>query len=87
MSEEPSYDNFHLMHPLQCKMARAGLDWSVGDLARKAGVGDAIVTRFETDGTVSPEDLGRLFDALELGGAMFTAQDEKLGVTVHYRDR
>lgn len=87
LSEEPGFDNFHFMHPLQCKMARAGLDWSVGDLAKKAGVGDAIVTRFETDGTVSPEDLGRLFDALEHGGAMFTAQDEKLGVTVHYRDR
>ena len=68
-------------------MARAGLDWSVGDLARKAGVGDAIVTRFETYGTASPEDLGRLFDALELGGAMFTAQDKKLGVTVYYEDR
>jgi len=86
LSEEPGDDNFHLMHPLQCKMARTGLEWSVGELAKKAGVRDAIVTRFETDGTVKPEDLGRLFDALELGGALFTAQDERLGVTVPYRE-
>lgn len=66
-------------------MARAGLDWSIGDLANKAGVGDTIVTRFETEGTVKPEDLGRLFDALELGGAIFIAEDGRLGVTVPHR--
>ena len=86
MSEKPGFGNFRFMHPLQCKMARAGLNWSAGDLARKAGVDDAIVTRFETDGTVKSEDLGRLFDALELGGAVFTAQDGMLGVTVPHRD-
>lgn len=75
------------MHPAQCKMARAGLDWSTDSLAKRAGVGSAIVTCFETDGTVRPEDLGRLFDALERAGAVFTAQDGRLGVTVPHRDK
>jgi len=75
------------MHPVQCKMARAGLDWSISDLATKAGVGDPTVTRFESDGTVGPEDLGRMFDALEGAGAVFTAQDDQLGVTVPNREK
>lgn len=35
------------MTPIQCKMARAALDWTVKDLAAKAQVGISTVVRFE----------------------------------------
>ena len=35
------------MTPIQCKMARAALDWTVKDLADKASVGISTVVRFE----------------------------------------
>ncbi len=33
--------------PKQCRMARAGLDWKVADLAKNAGISPATVVHFE----------------------------------------
>jgi transcriptional regulator with XRE-family HTH domain len=35
------------MTPMQCRMARAALNWTVKDLAEKAQVGISTVVRFE----------------------------------------
>ncbi len=35
------------MNPKQCRMARAGLGWTVTDLAQAAGVRPATVSNFE----------------------------------------
>lgn len=39
--------------PWQCRMARAGLRWSVLDLADKARVGKTTIIRFENDQAVT----------------------------------
>ena len=35
------------MTPMQCRMARAALDWTVHEMARNAQVGISTVVRFE----------------------------------------
>ena len=65
-----------MIDPVQSKMARAALGWSIRDLAQKAGVGVATVTRFE-NGQVTPtrNNLSAIRDALEQAGIEFI--DEK----------
>lgn len=53
------------MLPIQCKMARAALDWSRGDLAKEAGVALRTVVRFEDDETVSADTVKALRAAVE----------------------
>jgi transcriptional regulator with XRE-family HTH domain len=36
-----------MIEPVQCRMARSALGWSVQELAEKAQIGRATVTRFE----------------------------------------
>jgi transcriptional regulator with XRE-family HTH domain len=63
----------------QLRAARALLNWSVGDLAARAGVGREIVTRAETDAT-APGPV-QVVKALEAAGVEFIAEDgDGLGV-------
>ncbi|WP_090634585.1 helix-turn-helix domain-containing protein [Nitrosomonas marina] len=39
------------MTPKQCKMARAGLGWTVSELAQRAGTRPATISNFERGGT------------------------------------
>ncbi|WP_139218601.1 helix-turn-helix domain-containing protein [Nitrosomonas aestuarii] len=39
------------MSPKQCKMARAGLGWTVSELAQRAGTRSATISNFERGGT------------------------------------
>jgi transcriptional regulator with XRE-family HTH domain len=56
----------------QCRMARAALSWSLGDLARAAGVGEATVRRLERDRAVPIQATGRAIQsALEAAGVEF----------------
>jgi transcriptional regulator with XRE-family HTH domain len=59
------------MTPAQCKMARAGLGWSVQKLGQLTGVTPNTVSRYENgkDGYQSTVD--KLKNALEVGGARF----------------
>jgi len=36
-----------MIAPVQCKIARAGLDWGLRELAKYSGVGVATINRFE----------------------------------------
>jgi transcriptional regulator with XRE-family HTH domain len=58
----------------QSKMARAGLGWTIGQLAANANVGAATVARFETGkGETIPATLAAIQRALEAAGAEFLA--------------
>ena len=63
--------------PVQSKMARAALGWSVRDLAREASVGVNTVVRFEA-GQVQPiaATLAAIQRAFEAAGIIFIEQDD-----------
>jgi predicted transcriptional regulator len=72
------------MTPTQCRMARTALDWSTTDLARAAEVGQATVTRFETDRDARISTVEKLRSALEAAGIAFIAENGG-GVGVRFR--
>ncbi len=55
----------------QCRMARAGLAWSVAELAERSGVAKRTIARFEAGEAISLEKAEALRGALVQGGAMF----------------
>jgi transcriptional regulator with XRE-family HTH domain len=56
----------------QCKMARAALGWGIRDLASRARVGSATVSRFESgQGTPIPATVGAMQRTLEAAGVEF----------------
>lgn len=66
----------------QCRMARAGLGWTVADLAREAKVAVRTVARFEGGEPVQPDTNEKLRSALVRGGAVMVEQSGKIGVLV-----
>ena len=61
--------------PAQCRMARAGLDWSVRDLAERSGVHANTVVRFEKGGDVLQSTVQKMRAALEALGVEFLDGD------------
>jgi ribosome-binding protein aMBF1 (putative translation factor) len=60
------------MSPEQCRAARGWLDWSRGQLAKRAKLGLSTVADFETRRrTPLPESLGAMRRALEAAGIEF----------------
>lgn len=59
------------MDKIQCKMARAALNWRAQDLADKSGVGYATVARFEAGSNISPNSLEAIQNAFEDNGVQF----------------
>lgn len=55
----------------QLKMARAGLNWSVRELARRAGVAANTISRYENGTDAYNETLTKLRRTLEAGGVVF----------------
>ncbi len=64
----------------QCRAARALIEWSQHDLARKADVGFSTVRDFEK-GRHAPQsrNLLAIKDALEVGGVFFISENEATG--------
>lgn len=60
------------LQPVQCRMARAALDWSLVQLADAAGVDRKTILRFE-QGTTTPRDLNlkAIRTAFETAGVTF----------------
>lgn len=75
------------MNVVQCRMARAGLGWSVEDLAREAGVPIDAVLRFDGGEVVPPRVYAALREALEAGGMIFEDEGQLVeggaGVRLH----
>jgi hypothetical protein len=57
-------------------MARAALGWSSAELARRAHVGAATVTRFETHSELIPATISAMQRALEDAGIIFEEADD-----------
>lgn len=63
------------MTPMQCRMARAALQWTVKDLAEKAQVGISTVVRFEAGrGKPIVATTAAMERTLEAAGVRFVAQ-------------
>lgn len=63
-------------------MARAGLQWSLDDLAAAASVSRMSCIRFEGGSSVAPDTVAAIVSALETAGADFTRRAGKVGVAV-----
>ena len=61
--------------PVQCRMARAALDWSIRDLAETAKVGIDTVTRFEKGETLKERTVEALQHTLEAAGVEFIPEN------------
>ena len=75
------------MTPSQCRMARAGLLWTLRDLSEKSGVSVATITRFEADDgqkrRTNRTNLTALQRAFEASGAVFVEDNDGfIGVKV-----
>lgn len=63
------------MTPIQCKMARVATGLGVRELAARAKVSPATVTRFEGGEGVQTRNLASLQRALEEAGVIFIAEN------------
>jgi len=70
------------MNVAQCKMARAGLGMTAGDLAAASSVSLRSVMRFESGESMKPDTVEALARALVAAGASFVDMSGKFGVLV-----
>ncbi|MGA7329679.1 MAG: helix-turn-helix transcriptional regulator [Rhodomicrobium sp.] len=66
------FDNMAQITDLQCRMARAALNWSTRDLAKRSHVGATTIARFESGKPSNPSTLALLRQAFEAAGVRFT---------------
>jgi len=64
-----------LITPEQCRMARAALQLSAGDLAALAKVGRNTIVRFESGQQIKPASIEKLHDALTTAGIEFIPEN------------
>jgi transcriptional regulator with XRE-family HTH domain len=64
------------MTPLQCRTARAALDWSQVQLAEAAKVRQETVSGFERGSDARRSTVDKLRSALEAGGVVFVGNGE-----------
>ncbi len=60
-----------LIAPEQCRAARALLDWTQSDLAKKVSISDVSIRAFEKGGTMRDSNRKLLTFALEEAGVIF----------------
>lgn len=70
------------MNVKQCRMARAGLGWSLDDLARESQVARRTIARFEAGERVKPETVETLRGTFVRAGVEFVNGGRRFGVTV-----
>lgn len=73
--------------PLQCRMARVALDWTVRQLARQAGLSLATVSRFENGQSVAAGRADRLHEVFMEAGIDFVDEDDTGGVGLRLSKR
>ncbi len=64
-----------IITPRQCRMARAGLGLTLGQLARVSQVSVNTLRRFEDEGGVTMRTIGKVQRALALAGVTFAVSD------------
>lgn len=76
-----------MLSPEQCRAARAWLNWSQDDLAKRASVGLSTVRSFEKgERTPIKNNLDALRAALELGGINPVYADDGRPLGITWRD-
>jgi transcriptional regulator with XRE-family HTH domain len=63
-------------------MARAGLGWTLDDLAKASGVNRRTILTFENDGPASAASLAKLRATFALGGVAFIERGAHVGGVV-----
>jgi transcriptional regulator with XRE-family HTH domain len=63
------------MNPVQSRMARAALGWTIVDLARAADVSTNTVNRFESGNDARLSSVGKMRSAMEAAGVEFIAEN------------
>jgi transcriptional regulator with XRE-family HTH domain len=74
------------MNVVQCRMARAALDWSQQDLANASRVSGRTVIRYEAGESVLPGRVQALRQAFEAEGVLFVEVGHYAGGVVPPRD-
>ncbi len=74
------------MNVLQCRMARAGLGWSLDDLAAQSGVARRTIAKFEGGGNVLPAKVETLRQCFVRQGVEFINGGKRTGVAVQRTD-
>jgi transcriptional regulator with XRE-family HTH domain len=69
-----------MLNARQCRTARAGLGWSVDQLAAVSAVSACLIRRFEAGEALERGTVLEIAKALSSGGAMFVDLDGKQGV-------
>lgn len=62
----------------QCRMARAALDWSQLELARRSGVGSTSVKKFELGAEMRLRTVAALRRSMEAAGVVFIDEGAKV---------
>jgi DNA-binding XRE family transcriptional regulator len=71
-----------MMDATQCRMARAGLGWTLDDLAKASSVNRRTILNFENDGPAAAASLAKLREAFESEGVVFIARGVYVGGVV-----
>lgn len=68
-----------MMRPIQLRMARAALDWSLTSLAKKAKVNLNTISRYEAGREVLSGTVDKLEKVLEEAGVILLQEDDQNG--------
>lgn len=71
-----------VMSPAQCRMARAGLELGVLELAKLANVSTNTIVRFERGETLRESTIYRIIAIFEAAGVELIPEDEQSGVGI-----
>ena len=71
-----------MLRPEHVRMARAGLGWTLGELADRSGVNLNTISRFEAGRDILSGKLLRVEQALRAAGVRFENDGERSGVAV-----
>ena len=74
------------MTPVQCRMARAALEWSQRDLAAAAAVSWRTILRFEAGESVLPPRVQAMRHAFETKGVLFVDSGHLAGGVIPPRN-
>jgi transcriptional regulator with XRE-family HTH domain len=71
-----------MMRPAHLRMARAALNWTVRELARRAAVDKNAVSRFESGKQILSASLQSIEDVLAKEGVVFLEDSTSVGVRI-----
>jgi len=75
-----------MIRPEQIRMARAGLGWTLNDLAEKAGVNPNTISRYEAGRDVMAGTLRKVADALRGAGVSLIDNAEGIGILLRRKE-